>query len=291
MSLAGLVERAAQRPIRLLLAGGDPAVLEDAAARLAHAGLPDTMVVGSGELRPEGHARIGSVALLLRNREPNRVRDGIHALDLAADPVRFAAGLAALGDADAVVTGPGVTYESLTAAAEWTLGPPLDGGPVHAASWLLLADGGLVACADCAFSGEQTPATIARMARAVAHTHGRLTGQEARVAFLTGPAQGGTNDRGAEEAVERLKALDAGVMAEADPAARFRRGANVLIFPGGAAAHLTVRTLRALSGARLLGPMLVGLPGTVAGVAADADMDELVGTAALAVLAAGPAAT
>jgi len=265
-------------------------VLEDAAARLTHAGLPDAAVVGSGALRPEGHARIGSVALLLRKREPNRVRDGIHALDLAADPVRFAAALAALGDADAVVTGPGVTYESLTAAAAWTLGAPLDGGPVHAASWLLLADGGLVACADCAIPGEQTPATKARMARAVAHTHARLAGEAARVAFLTGPAQG-NDDRGAEEAVDRLKALDPGVMAEADPVARFRRRANVLIFPGGTAGHLTVRTVRALTGARLLGPMLVGLPGTVAGVAEDADVDELVGTAALAVLAAGPAAT
>jgi phosphotransacetylase len=290
VSLAGLVERAVRRPVRILLAGGDSAVLEDAAARLTHAGLPDAAVVGSGALHPEGHARIGSVALLLRSREPNRVRDGIHALDLAADPVRFATGLAALGDADAVVTGPGVTYGSLTAAAEWTLGAPLDGGPVHAATWLLLADGDLVACADCAFPGEQTPAAKARMARSVAHTHARLTGEAPRVVFLTGPAQG-NDDRGAEEAVDRLKALDPGVMAEADPAARFRGRANVLIFPGGTAGHLAVRTVRALSGARLLGPMLVGVPGTVAGVAEDADVDELVGTAALAVLAAGTAAT
>ena len=290
MSLAGLVERAAQRPIRLIFAGGDPAVLQDAAARLTHAGLPDVAVVGIGSLRPEGHARIGSVALLLRNREPNRVRDGIHALDLAADPVRFAAGLAALGDADAVVAGPGVTYDSLTAAAAWTLGAPLDGGPVHAASWLLLGDGGLVACADCAFPGDQSPATKARMARAVAHTHARVTGEEARVAFLSGPAHG-NDDHGAAEAVERLKALDPGVMSEADPAARFRRRANVLIFPGGTSGHLAVRTMRALSGARLLGPMVVGVPGTVAGVADDAEVDELVGTAALAVLAAGTAGT
>ena len=36
--------------------------------------------------------RHGAVAELLRSRKPERVRDGIHALDLAADPVRFAAG-------------------------------------------------------------------------------------------------------------------------------------------------------------------------------------------------------
>jgi phosphotransacetylase len=290
VSLAALVERAARRPVRLLLAGGEVAFLEEAAGRLRAAGITETVVVGSNGLRPDGHARVGSVALLLRNREPNRVRDGIHALDLAAEPVRFAAGLTALGDADAVVAGPGVGYDTLAAAAAWTLGAPLDGGPVHAVSWLLLRDGGLVACADCAFPGEQAAASKARMAREVAHTHARLAGEPALAAFLTGPPSG-NDDHAAEDAVDRLRALDAGVLAEADPAARYRRRPNVLIFPGGTAAHLTVRTVRALAGARLLGPMLIGLPGTVAGVAEDADVDELVGTAALAVLAAGTAAT
>lgn len=290
MSLAGLVERAARLPIRLLFAGGDLAALETAAARLTQAGLADVTVVGSRGFRPEEHARIGSVALLLRNREPNRVRDGIHALDLAADPVRFAAGLAALGDVDAVVTGPGVSYETLIAAAAWTLGGPLDGGPVHGASWLLLADGGLVACADCGSPGERAAVAKARMARAVAYAHARVSGETARVAFLAGPP-GCKEGLAAEAAVEGLKALDAGVIAEADPAARFRRRANVLIFPDGTAGHLTVRTVRALSGARLMGPMLIGAPGILVGVAEDADEDELVGTAALAVLAAGSAAT
>ena len=41
----------------------------------------------------------------------------------------------------------------------------------------------------------------------------------------------------------------------------------------------------------LLGPLVLGPPGTVAGVMEDADVDELVGTAALAVLAAGTDAT
>ena len=110
------------------------------------------------------------------------------------------------------------------------------------------------------------------------------------MAILCAPSSG-EQPGPAVEAVEALKLLDPGVMAEADPGARFRGRANVLIFPGGAAGHLAVRTVRALSGARLLGPLLVGLPGVVAGVAEDADADELVGTAALAVLAAGMAAT
>ena len=264
-------------------------MLRAAAARLVASGVSWVDVVGTGAVQPEGHSRLNSVALLLRSREPDRVHDGIHALDLAGDPVRFACGLLALGDVDAVVTGPGVCFEEITEAVDWTLGAPLDGGAVHGASWLLRADGSLVGFADCAVPGERSPAELARLARTVAHAHARLTDGPARVAFLAGPPRREPN-RAAAEAVDRLKGIDPGILAEADPGARFRGGADVLIFPSGTAGHLAARAVRTLAGALLLGPLLLGPPGTVAGVAEDSVVDELVGTAALAVLAAGPVA-
>ncbi|HEY9507001.1 MAG TPA: phosphate acyltransferase, partial [Gemmatimonadales bacterium] len=72
---------------------------------------------------------------------------------------------------------------------------------------------------------------------------------------------------------------------------RLRDGANVLIFPGGESGHLALRTARDLSGALVLGPLLIGLPGVIAGVAEDADFDEMAGTIALAALMAAPAGT
>jgi hypothetical protein len=45
--------------------------------------------------------------------------------------------------------------------------------------------------------------------------------------------------------------------------------------------------MRALAGARLLGPVLLGVPGVVAATNEDADDEELAGTAALAALLAG----
>ncbi len=290
MSVAALLERAARRPARLLLAGGDPSIVSEAAGRLLAAGIGGVDVVGAGAMQPEHHPRLRSVALLLRSREPNRVRDGIHALDLAGDPVRFALGLLALGDVDAVVAGPGISHEALAVAAQWTLGAPMDGGPVHSATWLLLADGMLVGLADCAVADERPPPAQARLARSVARTHRCFSDEPARVAFLGGPPHG-SQTGAAAEAVDHLKAIDPGIMAEADPAARFRSRADVLIFPGGTAGHLAARTMRALAGALLLGPLLLGPPGAVAGVAEDSVVDELVGTAALAVLAAGTAAT
>jgi phosphotransacetylase len=290
VSIDALLRRAAHRPARLLLAGGDVTVLQAAVTRLREAGIDGGRVVGGEGLEPERHHRLNSVALLLRSREPDRVHDGIHALDLAGDPVRFACGLLALGDADALVAGPGVSHEALAAAAEWTLGPPLDEATVHTAMWLLCADGSLVAFADAADPDDQPALQQARLARAVAHTHVRVTDAPARVAFLTGPPHHDVT-RSAAEAVDRLLAIDPGTEAEADPAARFRRRADVLIFPNGMAGYLAARTVRALGGALLLGPLLLGPPGTVAGVAEDCTMDELVGTAALAILAAGSAAT
>ena len=281
-----LLERARQSGARLVLAGGDEEALVAAAALLEEAGISGVSRVGTGGIRPDADPRLESVASLLRSRQPGRVTDGIHALDLAVDPLRFAAALVALGEADALLAGPGVTGPALAELAQWTLGGSQDGGPVASASWLLLADDSLVACADCTLAGELLPVDRARLARAAALLHTRISGEAPRVAFLGGPpVQGGSG--ALEEAVQSLGALAPGVSALADDGARFRARANVLIFPDGPAAHLAVRTARALAGVRLLGPLLLGVPGVMAGVPEDAAADEVIGTAALAMLAAG----
>jgi len=257
VSLAGLLERAAASPARLLLAGGEVGLLRRAAARLDAAGLRRVQVVGEGGVSPEAHPRLESVAMLLRSRAPGRVRDAIDALDLAADPLRFALGLCALGEADAVVTGRGIGTTELVEATSWMLGPSPDGGPFRFAAWLLLGDGRLVAFADCARGQPLDPAGQQRLGDTVAGLHTRLANQPPLVALLPG----------------------------------FRGDENVLIFPDGAAGSLALRIAKRLAGARLLGPLLLGSSGVVLGAAADADEDELVGTAAATVLAAGRAGT
>jgi len=49
--------------------------------------------------------RLERVASLLQSRAADRVRDDAHALELARDPLRFAAGLVALGEARVAVAG------------------------------------------------------------------------------------------------------------------------------------------------------------------------------------------
>ncbi len=269
MSLEPLLARARQSGARLLLAGGDPPALAAVAAELASAEIPGVQVVGNGGLEPESDPRHLAVAELLRARAPERVRDGIHALDLAADPLRFAAGLLALEEAEAVVAGPGVPARTLADLA--------------AAVCLLAEDGAVVVCADCGLAGPLGPRDRAGLARAAAAMQALVGGETSRIAFLANPG----GEAQAAEALAQFQGAAPGVEAGADGSARFRGRVNVLIFPDGTAGYLAVRTARALGGARLLGPLLLGPSRVMAGAAPDAELDELTGTAAAALLAAG----
>jgi len=292
VSVAHLRQRAAQSGSRVLLVGATPAPLGAVADLLRADGMQSVEVVGVGDLVPSRHPRLASAAGLLRDREPNRVRDGIHALDLAVEPVRFAVSLLALGEVDAVVAGPGIEPGRLAEAAQWTLGPSAEGFPLGSASWLALEDGRLIACADCYFDVPVEPAALARLALAASREAGRLSGERPRVSFLAGPAYG--DPPAGAATLSAFEALAPGIPAVVDRRvaldgndARFRGRTDVLIFPSNAAGHLAARTLRALAGARLLGPVLLGVAGVVAAASEDADEVELAGTAALAALLAG----
>ena len=281
MSLSPILERARGSRSRIVIVPGDTG-LGEAAESL---GLGALEIIGPEEARTRD-PRHGAVAELLRSRKPERVRDGIHALDLAADPVRFAAGLVGLGAADGMVGGPGVTARALAEAAEWTMPAPRDGGAVRAVHWLVLPGGPLVALADCQLAGRLDPFERVATGVAAAAAHARLGDGAPRVAFLAGP-----DDDSPETLEAAFAAIRPGVPVTADRRVRLRERANVLIFPGGESGHLALRTARDLSGALLLGPLLLGPPGVMAGVAEDANFEEMAGTIALAALMAAPAGT
>ncbi|MGH7561424.1 MAG: hypothetical protein ACRENB_10430, partial [Gemmatimonadales bacterium] len=163
MKLDDLRRRAATSGSKLLLVGSDVERLSVVAESLLGDGFPSVQVVGTPELNPLRHPRHAAVAALLRSREPDWIRDGIHALDMALDPVRFGLGLLGLGDVDAVVSF-GIEPRRLADAARWTLGEATDGAPPGSASWLALPDGRLLACADCVFEPQADAAGRARLA-------------------------------------------------------------------------------------------------------------------------------
>ena len=67
------------------------------------------MVLGDGGVDPTRDPRLGRIAQYLRERRPDRIRDGVHALDVGAMPTNFGASLVALGEADGAVAGAVVT--------------------------------------------------------------------------------------------------------------------------------------------------------------------------------------
>jgi phosphotransacetylase len=281
VSLSPILERARGCRSRIAVAPG----VTGLGAAAESLGLGSLELIGPEETRARD-SRHAAVAELLRIRKPGRVRDGIHALDLATDPVLFAAGLVALGEADGMVGGPGVSARSLAEAAEWTMPGPADGMPVRAVHWLVLPGGGIIALADCELAGRLGPEERVALGVAAAAAHARLGKGTPRVAFLAGP-----DDDYLEEMVAGFAAIRPGVPATADRRVRLREGADVLIFPGGESGHLALRTARDLSGALLLGPLLVGPSGVMAGVAQDAGFDEMAGTVALVALMAASAGT
>ena len=91
-------------PDRAVRGSGPPGPRGGRAAALGAGGRADR-ARRAGESIPRGDPRLGRIAQFLRERRPDRVRDGVHALDLAADPLHFGAALVALGEAEGCVAG------------------------------------------------------------------------------------------------------------------------------------------------------------------------------------------
>ena len=95
-----LHRRARRLQRTLVLAEGWDDRVKAAARLIGDADLAQTVV-----LRPDRLPRADEVAALLRERRPAQVPDDARARELAANPVMLAAGLVALGAADAAVAG------------------------------------------------------------------------------------------------------------------------------------------------------------------------------------------
>jgi len=135
--LETLKERALRAHRRLVLSEGDDERVRDAARAMAAAGLAEVTLLG-GEASaswafrhapgvsvrtPESDPSLGAVAGLLAARKPEKVPDRSAGFALARDPLRFAAGLVALGEADATVGGAAHTTADVLRAALWAVGP------------------------------------------------------------------------------------------------------------------------------------------------------------------------
>jgi phosphate acetyltransferase len=299
-----LVERAARRNARVVLCEGSDPRVQAAVERLRAENVVQPIVLGGDGLDPARDKRLGRIAQFLRERRPDRIRDGVHALDVAADPVNFGAALVALGEADGCVAGAVCPTGEVVRAALWAIGTAPGVSLVSSSFYMVLQGGDTVLTfTDCAVVPEPTPGQLAEIALAAARDRSRLVGDLPRVAFLSysskGSAQGPHVAR-VQEAAAHFQQLAPNILSDgelqADAALSQEVGerkaagspvagrANVLVFPDLDAGNIGYKLVQRLGGAVAIGPILQGLARPMADLSRGATPDDIVEVTAMVAL-------
>ncbi|MBL8727242.1 MAG: phosphate acetyltransferase [Planctomycetes bacterium] len=249
---------------------------------------------------PRQDPRLADVAAHIYHRRKHRGLDEVQALELAAQPVAFGAGLVALGHADAGVSGATHATAEVIRAGLFCVGTA-PGIPLVSSMFLLTRGDEVLSFADCGVVPDPDPDQLVHIAAATAHNHRCFTGQPPRVAFLSFSTRGSADHakvRKMRSAAERFRAAHPTIASDGElqfdaayvPAVAARKcpdsalhgRANVFVFPDLDAGNLAYKITERLGGFRAFGPLLQGFGRPWLDLSRGCTADDIVGVAVLA---------
>jgi phosphate acetyltransferase len=266
-----------------------------------------------------GDPRLERVAEYLAMRRPDKVRGAAHAREMAADPLRFAAALVALGEADAAVAGATCATADVIRAALWAIGPADEIETVSSSFYMAIprenleflgdradrfaTDDFVLTFTDAAVVPDPSADQLAEIALSAARDRSRIVSDAPTVAFLSYSTKGSADGDRVEKiraATRRFQTLAPTIPADGElqvdtalvpgvgrmkaPGSAVAGQANVLVFPDLDSGNIAYKLVQRLAGATAAGPILQGLRRPMMDLSRGATAEDVADVAAVGIL-------